>query len=716
MSLHGVFDYAIPETMRSRVQVGMPVHVSLQNRTLWGIVLEIRASSSVSRLKPLLQLDEESWNESSCSLITLYSWISTYYHTPVGDVFKPLLKGGVQSVAPKTRQVYSLSSSPPEQMTPRQKEMYERVRKYRGTVSRQELRTIHGLSEYMIRSFITMGVLRAHTEQVYRNPSVKSGASFEPEGVLSTQQQQIYEGIISGDGRPALIHGVTGSGKTLLYQELARYVLQKGMGVLILVPEISLTPQTVSRFVSVLGDTVAVFHSRMSAGERRDSMDQILQKKKRVLIGARSSILAPLPSPGLIIVDEEHDGSYKQDAPAPRYHARDVAVMRGHLQGAQVVLGSATPSIESYENAQSGKYSLYTLSERFGEAALPQIDVVDMKPLITQGEAAPLSPLLRREMEYALWNNRQIILLFNRRGFSRSRICSSCGEVHMCPHCSVNMVYHRNGDQLRCHHCGFVETPEGNCPTCGAQEMVLAGTGIQKVEEYLSQYFPHARVLRMDHDTTRKKDGHSQIIYQFESRKADILLGTQMVAKGLNFPGVSLVGVLQADTALSVPDFRGSERLFQLLMQVAGRAGRTDNLGKVVLQTFSPQAPAITYAAAHDYAGFFFQERADRSHMRYPPFSYLARLLFVSKQEDSLMTVSEAMARMIQKEVSHKTAVLGPVAASIARIKKEFRATILLKSSDRQELHRVLTRVEQARVSTVKNVRIAIDVDPNSME
>jgi primosomal protein N' (replication factor Y) len=433
------------------------------------------------------------------------------------------------------------------------------------------------------------------------------------------------------------------------------------------------------------------------------------------VIGVRSAILAPVERVGLIIVDEEHDGSYKQSDPEPRYHARDVAIMRGHFQQAVVVLGSATPSLESYHNAQRAKYHLITLSQRFGTAVLPRVAIVDMnKEHEEKNNWTFLSLELKGRIEQMLEQKRQVILLLNRRGFSTFLLCKDCGHIHSCPYCSVHLTYHRVETALKCHQCGHQVAAPDLCPACGGGQLQYKGTGIQKAEEVLRETIPHARIIRMDQDTTRRKGAHVSLLEAFGSGQADILLGTQMVAKGLDFPRVGLVGVLQADTGLHVPDFRASERTFQLLTQVAGRAGRADAHGEVVIQTYLPQDPAIRASQMHDYQQFIAQELEFRKALSYPPFCRLARIIVTSENESAALSAIETLAGLVDCD-NRTIKRLGPAAAAVARIKSFYRFSMVLKSASARTLQQTLQQMRTQARSFPRTIKCIIDVDPGHM-
>ncbi len=630
IAIPGLYDYHIPDKLVGRVTEGCPVLVDVRSRHLWGMAVHLRTQSSYPNLKDIIDAKPVLRPEAFRCHIALYEWIASYYQCELGAVFKPFVRKGLLRTEARQMTCYAVGDVDVAELTPKQRAMAERLRDLSEPVPRAVLQQNYEMSDHMVKALCKAGALVATSVTVQREADElrmeRSVGGME----LTDEQQSAVETLVGEfdvPTRPYLLHGITGSGKTLVYIELVKHALARGKGAIVLVPEISLTPQTIQRFASAMGDTIAVIHSHMSDGERRDSLEQLMDQRKRVVIGARSAILAPIPELGVIIVDEEHDGSYKQSESEPRYHARDVAIMRGALQKTLVILGSATPSLESHHNAVTGKYGLLPLYKRFGTATLPRVTLVDMNDERRDNNWTLLSRYLEKRIGETLADHRQVILLLNRRGFSTFLICKDCGYTHTCPNCSVNLVYHRTEAALRCHQCGHFTTAPTVCDTCKGEQVQYRGTGIQKAEEHLRALFSEARIARMDQDTTRRKGAHISILESVARRDIDILLGTQMVAKGLDFPGVALVGVLQADTGLHIPDFRASEKTFQLLTQVAGRAGRADNLGEVVVQTNLPDDFSVQAAAKHDYNEFISHEMRNREELGYPPFCRLARIV-----------------------------------------------------------------------------------------
>ena len=531
-----------------------------------------------------------------------------------------------------------------------------------------------------------------------------------------------------------LLHGVTGSGKTEVYLQAIAHALQRGKGAIVLVPEIALTPQTVERFkarfsTGPLQTLVAVLHSHLSAGERHDEWHKIRQGRARIAIGARSAIFAPVDPLGLIIVDEEHEHTYKQEE-APRYNARDVAIMRGRMEGAPVVLGSATPSLESYFNCRNGKYTLLELPERVDNQKMPHVRIVDMRQAMRKGQGIPIfSPQLKEAITQRLERGEQTILFLNRRGYSSSLQCPLCGFVAQCPDCSVALTYHRHEQKLQCHVCGHAEPVPAACPDrkCRNPKIRYAGLGTQKVEETLAKLFPDARVVRMDSDALKRKEDYRRILGDFRTGKIDILVGTQMIAKGLHFPNVTLVGIIYADLALHQPDFRAGERTFQLLTQVAGRAGRGDIEGEVFVQAFTPFHPAIQHARRHDFAGFYEQELEFRKPLHYPPFGRVALLTLKGRNEDKVRLSADHLKRELEKSLGlppegrpgiragsgpFKDVILaGPAPAPLLRAETFYRHQIMLRAPRMSALSRQLATLIRS-LALPEDVTLTVDVDP----
>lgn len=607
------------------------------------------------------------------------------------------------------------------------------------------LSTVQTLTRKGLISISTRDVIRS-TDDGHYEPSLGS-----QEITLNNNQQNavqnIRTGIQSGSFQTFLLYGVTGSGKTQVYIEVIRDVLLRNKTAIVLVPEISLTPQAVHRFKHHFGEKVVAFHSRMSSGERYDAWRLACDGKYSIVIGPRSAIFAPLKNLGLIVVDEEQESSYKQFDQTPRYHARDVAIMRAYNNDAVVVLGSATPSFESYANAMNGKYTLLELPERVDNAKLPSVEIVDMtaerkrkfslakqeqsvestnKPVVMKQrkfEFSPISDLLKDKIEDRLQKKEGIILLQNRRGYSTFIECPDCGNVEMCQNCHITLTYHATKMHLRCHYCGAVKAPPEICPKCKSADIKYQGFGTQRVEEELEKFFPAAKMIRMDLDTTTRKGSHSKILRKFAAGDVDILLGTQMVAKGLDFSRVTLVGVISADTQILLPDFRSTERTFQLLSQVAGRAGRSTLPGEVIIQTHQPHNSVLKHVITHEFKSFYDEEIQYRKELNYPPFSRLILIEFRGKIENDVMRAATIFTDLLKNRNSHFL-ILGPSSAVISKIRGLYRWHIILKDLKSKDpsgkmLHQVLTKTlenfQRSPLRKRKAVKLVIDVDPVGM-
>lgn len=603
-----------------------------------------------------------------------------------------------------------------------------------------------GASLSTIATLKKKGMVELSKHEVIRSVEYEE----EPAAKITANEHQqkalaaLEAALETGEYGTFLLHGVTGSGKTQVYIDAMKNVLGRGKTALILVPEISLTLQTVRRFRAHFGNDVTVMHSQMSIGERYDAWRQAHEGKVKIVIGPRSAVFAPLRNLGLIVVDEEHEGSYKQFDATPRYNARDVAIVRANHAKAVVILGSATPSIESYHNALSGKYRLLELPERVDNASLPKIEIVNMtkerKRLYekVKGEVqekktafpkhlprSSISLVLEEQVAERLRKKEGVILLQNRRGFSHVVECYDCGHVEKCNNCEVTLTFHATKKHLRCHYCGFVKKSPSLCPECGSVDIGFHSFGTQQVQEELQQLFPHATVLRMDLDTTSRKGTHDKLLQQFGKGEADILLGTQMVAKGLDFPRVTLVGVVSADTQMLLPDFRASERTFQLLTQVAGRAGRSNLAGEVVIQTLQPEHYSLKHVISHDFQGFYKEELAYRKELDYPPFSRIVLIEFKGKNEDSVHQQANKFAELLRSDQKHSIlSVLGPADAAIPKIKNHYRKLVVIKNYRdkdsgggllRGAIAQARSRYESSALRKAREVTMTIDVDPQRM-
>jgi primosomal protein N' (replication factor Y) len=599
----------------------------------------------------------------------------------------------------------------------KQKLVVETLQKH-GRMTLSELKERAGCSDSPVRTLEKNGWVAIEESTILRDPHAGLELLRSRPFNLMAEQQHALDLIKTSMDRKkpdtVLLHGVTGSGKTEVYLQAMQHALDKGQGAIVLVPEISLTPQTVDRFRSRFGECVAVLHSSLSDGERHDEWHRLRNGEARIAIGARSALFAPVAQPGLIVVDEEHEPTYKQDE-SPRYHARDVAVMRGHLENCCVVLGSATPSLESYNNVREGRYRQAVMLQRVDDRSMPLMRVIDMR-LEAEKEGRPhiFSAELVQALYERLERREQVILFLNRRGFSSSLQCKQCGYVAACTACSVSMTYHKRAHRLLCHICGAEEKVPPRCPDCGDPGFKYAGMGTEKIEEILRKLCPKAAVARMDSDTMRRKDSYRKVLDQFRTGKIDILLGTQMIAKGLDFPNVTLVGVLYADLSLHVPDFRAGERTFQLLTQVAGRAGRGEKAGEVLVQTYSPHHPAIQAARNLDYEGYCSQDLEFRRDLGYPPFSHLVLLTFKGENEAEVMQAAEGFSRDLEKVLPESVMHSPPVPAPLARARGNYRYQLMLRCEHSVRMTKAIRHVHRM-IKIPKAVTCTVDVDALSL-
>lgn len=577
-----------------------------------------------------------------------------------------------------------------------------------------------GISSSIIKGLVEKGILLEKEIEIYRDPY--KDRSFEQTEPLSlTKEQQtaitpIISSIEQNEHHVFLLYGVTGSGKTEIYLQSIQEVIKKGKEAIVLVPEISLTPQMVKRFKGRFGNEVAVLHSGLSVGEKYDEWRKIQRKEVKVVVGARSAIFAPFENLGIIIIDEEHETSYKQEE-NPRYHARDVAIQRGDYHHCPVVLGSATPALETFARAKKQVYHQLTLPKRMNNQALPTVNIVDMREELREGNRSMFSRLLFEKLQDRLEKGQQTVLLLNKRGHSSFVMCRDCGYVINCPNCDISLTYHRFQSQMKCHYCGYETYVPSHCPECNGERIRYFGTGTQKVEEELGKVLPEARVIRMDVDTTTRKGAHEKLLTEFAEGKADILLGTQMIAKGLDFPNITLVGVLSADTMLHLPDFRSSEKTFQLLTQVSGRAGRHELPGEVVVQTYTPEHFSIVLAGRQDYDEFYHQEMMIRKIREYPPFYYISLVTVQHENIMKVVSVTENITKYVQSKLSNEAIILGPVASPIPRINNRYRYQCLIKYKREPRLigclKKILDQYQQEINST--GLQISIDVNPYIM-
>ena len=809
IALRKEFDYLIPEELDGQVDVGSRVQVPFGSRKVLGCVTGMAEQSGHSKLRPILKV-LGAQTLVTPKILKLARWISDYYCCPPEVALKSVLPEAVRQEQAGWREHLYVRALQPAGELPklpkRQREIFHIIEERRemrlkellklaettaSTIRRLEDKGLVAISAaiserdpYANEHFLPTHPLPLSDAQAKALAAItgNSGAQ-KPRANGQSQELPQREGIAPSTEHPSstpvadedpsrithhaslttddasgvfLLHGVTGSGKTEVYLQAIAHTLEQGKGAIVLVPEISLTPQTVERFKArfssgPLRTLVAVLHSNLSTGERHDEWHKIRQGRARIAIGARSAVFAPIEPLGLIIVDEEHEHTYKQEE-APRYHARDVAIVRGRMEGAAVVLGSATPSLESYHNCAKGKYTLLEMPERADDKKMPHVRIVDMRQTLRRGTVIPIfSPQLKEAIAQRLERKEQVILFLNRRGYSTSLQCPKCGYVAGCPNCSISLTYHRQDQILRCHICAHTEPVPAFCPNtkCRNPNIRYAGLGTQKVEEVLAKIFPHARIKRMDSDALKRKDDFKRILSDFRVGKIDVLLGTQMIAKGLHFPNVTLVGIIFADMALHQADFRAGERTFQLLTQVSGRAGRGDIEGEVVVQAFTPFHPAIQFARRHDFKGYHDQEIESRAQLRYPPFSRVALLTLRGRNEEKVKFSANHVKRELEKILFPKAAgmpsasahltgekvkdrfvfrpapvglgnqppppgeviLAGPAAAPLLRADSYYRYQLMLRVQRMTPLSQRLANLMES-ISLPDDVHLAVDIDP----
>lgn len=568
-------------------------------------------------------------------------------------------------------------------------------------------------SRALLNKLIEQQAVQIVNKEIFRDP-YSGKLEIEPEFSLNLDQQKVVDGIIAkiDTFHTALIHGVTGSGKTEVYLHLSKHVINHGKTVLMLVPEISLTPMMVNVFKQRFGRQVAIIHSKLSSGERYDEYRRILNDEVKIVVGARSAVFAPLIKIGLIILDEEHDASYKQES-KPRYQTIQIARLRGQYHCCPVILGSATPSLESYSRALKGIYDLYELPKRINKFPLPEIELVDMAKEIRNKNYSLFSAAMKEKIQTCLDNQEQIILLLNKRGYATYIRCLDCGEVIKCPHCDVTLTYHKHEHKLKCHYCEYQVDMPSNCPNCKGHNLKPVGTGTQKVEEQLEATFPKAKVIRYDVDTTKHKDGHFKLLDKFAKKEGNILLGTQMIAKGLDFENVTFVGVLNADISLNIPDFRANERTFQLLEQVSGRSGRGQKKGTVLIQTYNPEHFVLQCVKEHDYLRFFKEEMNFRKLAHYPPYVHLVSILIQGDNESRVIQCANQIKTYLHRQLNN-VMILGPANSLIYRVHDIYRKRIMIKFTNSREIYPVLEKMNDFYNKKGNKVHVICDFNPYS--
>jgi primosomal protein N' (replication factor Y) len=729
--LDKTFHYHVPLNLVDRALPGHRALVPFGNRKLTGYILGYVECASENRLKDIIDiLDiDPLWTDNE---LEFFRWIASYYLYPLGEVLKTALPAGINLQSNKgetgaegqitggrnikRERFYRPVISAEVERQPGSKalEILEMIREA-GDVPAADLRRRFGQCTPQLKRLEELGLVQMEEREIFRNPFGEETFEHDIPRVLNDRQasalKHVAAALDSGSFSPFLLHGVTGSGKTEVYLQAIAHALERGANALVLVPEISLTPQLVRRFRARFGSGIAILHSALSDGERYDEWRRIRRGMVRIVIGARSALFAPLERIGIIVVDEEHEASFKQ-ADGLRYNARDLSLVRGRMERAVVVLGSATPLITSLHAVEQGKLMLLPLSERVENRPMPSVTVIRM-----QGIKETISPQLAQALEETLAVGEQSLVFLNRRGFATFLVCGDCGEPLTCPNCSVTLTFHRQRRQSVCHYCDYAVPAPGVCPACGSMEMKDLGAGTERVESDLRELLPTAGIVRMDSDTTSGKGSHNRLLGRIADGSANILIGTQMIAKGHDFPGVTLVGVINSEASLNMPDFRSAERTFHLLSQVIGRAGRGELPGRVIVQALNTSHYAIQCAIEHDGESFYRQELEFRREAGYPPFTFLAALSLSGTFEKSVEERADLAARLLGRlktELSLRIEILGPAPAPLYRLRGRFRRQILLKALTRNDLRR-LVLAWQAHRETFAAVREIMDIDPVDM-
>ncbi|MFW6414195.1 MAG: replication restart helicase PriA [Verrucomicrobiota bacterium] len=729
LSLDQEFDYLIPDSMKGRIRVGSRVEVPFGkgNSRRIGYVVGFKPYSSFGDLKEISEVVGDR-AQIPDKLVELAQWMAEYYCCAREQAVRAVLPGVVRSGKIKQKkQQYAVIES--EEYVARELPAMERRAKKQAAILRALVRRGNAArlstllretdtSRNVVKSLEEKQLIRLEDRVVERDP-------FEDDNILPTNPLQptseqqaaldlIFKSLAGDDPDTVLLHGITGSGKTEIYLQAIAACLEQGRESIVLVPEISLTPQTIERFRSRFGNTISVMHSGLSDGERFDEWIKIHEGRTKIAVGARSALFAPFRNLALIVVDEEHENTYKQEE-NPRYHARDIAVLRGKREQATVILGSATPSTESFYNAKTGKYKLASLKYRVDDRTLPRMEVVDMRTeAALRGQAQIFSRRLQGLIQQRLEDGEQTLIFLNRRGYATQMICTKCGFVARCDECSVTYTYHRHDSLLMCHLCGAVIPAYTECPQCKDPNIRYSGLGTEKVEAVANHLFPKARIARMDSDTMTAKNAYTKTLTAFRQGRINILIGTQMIAKGLHFPNVTLVGIVFADLGLHLPDFRAGERTFQLLTQVSGRAGRGEVAGHVIVQSYTPYHPALQYAVTHDFYGFMDEELEQRRALSFPPVTHAVLIHFRGESEIKTSETAEAFLGKLQPLLSDDVEIAGPMPSPIAKIRNKFRYQLMLRTANIIRLTRLL-RPAVLKANKNKNVDIYADVDPQSL-
>jgi primosomal protein N' (replication factor Y) len=733
LALDRTFDYLVPEPLRGQVVVGGRVRVPFRKRgNVLGYCVELKESSELleSELRSVASSQDRE-PVFTPLMLKLARWMADYYRCSLGEALHAALPAAVRSGARRRRTCMARLAVPCEEAEGLADEIFDRSpaqsKLLRGLVlaggeaAVAELTRSAGASRASLKALEKRGFVQTETRLVEQDDPL-TGVKAPPQEppLLTAEQRRAYDDIVGrvrkGGFDVVLLQGITSSGKTEVYLQCIAELVKLGRQAIVLVPEISLTPQMVRHFSSRFR-RLAVLHSRLTEAERRRQWHAIRNGEADVVVGVRSAIFAPVPALGLLVIDEEHENSFKQES-TPRYHARDAGIMRAQLDGALVVLGSATPSLESYHNALVGKYTRLLLTRRIGGHPLPPVEIVDMREeWAGRGRPRVISRRLEACMRESFARGEQVILFMNRRGFAPFIHCPRCGYVLKCPRCDITLNYHQRINAVACHYCGLERRPPAECPECGLEKIRFSGTGTERIEAAVRDLFPDQPAIRMDSDTTRARRAHEEKLTAFREGRASVLVGTQMIAKGLDFPSVTTVGVVNADVALHLPDFRSRERTFQLLAQVAGRTGRGPAGGRVIVQSFMPEDPAIQAASRHDYEAFAGQELPHRRRLRYPPFGRMARIICRAREPARMERYTQELGAALRKlcrDAADGSHVLGPAPAPVSQVKGRHRYHLMLKCPDARAVRQVLTQAA-GLLKGPSGVKVIVDVDPVSM-
>lgn len=717
------YDYYVPDELEKSINTGSRVYIPFgrANTKRRGIVVKLFHALN-SELKEILAVDEK-YPALPEEMVSLALWLKERCFCSTYDCLRQMLPRGIDKIGDKSSKMICLADGelPHLKLTPKQQSVYSLLCDV-GSAQVNEVCNFCSVGKGVLDNLVKYGVCRYFEKEVYRTPFKDITECGEKSSITLSESQQrafnTYLAMMKKEGGTGLLYGVTGSGKTQVYLKLIDEALKMGKDVIVLVPEIALTPQMLSIFHKRYGRKVAVLHSGLSIGERTDEYKRASRGEAKIVVGTRSAVFAPLKNLGLIVMDEEQEHTYKSER-TPRYHAREVANFRCKFNKALFLMTSATPSIESYSAAVNGRYTLCEINERYGSAKLPEVITVDMKSEMAKGNKSPISVTLQQLIQENLDNKKQTILLINRRGYNTFIACNSCGHVITCPNCSISLTYHSYNNRLMCHYCGYSKPLDNVCPECGKNSIRYSGYGTQRIEDELKRLFPNASLIRMDADTTTQKFSHQRIFDSFLNGEYDILIGTQMVAKGLDFPNVTLVGVVNADNSLYDESYLANERSFDLITQVVGRSGRRDEAGKAVIQTIDPYNEIIDFASAQDYKSFFKSEMALRKMLTYPPFCDIYFVSFISENENSAALCAKAFFEQLvelNKTVysSEKLIVLGPSPSKISKLKNNYRYGLTVKCKNSKSVRKMLNDVLKYidKIKEYKGVSVAIDLNP----